>query len=201
MQRTRDLPDLSPKHGGAILRDMTVPPSDTATRASPTTGSALAFDRLDDDAARALVASWAAVPRWADAVLAGRPYGSADALAAAADRLARTWTDDEVDAALAEHPRIGDRPVGDGAAAAASRLEQAASADADADTAAALRAGNAAYETRFDRVFLVRAAGRSADQVLAELRRRMDNDDATERLEVADQLREIALLRLERSVR
>lgn len=180
---------------------MTVPPSDTATRASGTTGSALAFDRLDDDAARDIVASWAAVPRWADAVLAGRPYGSADALAVAADRLARTWTDDEVDAALAEHPRIGDRPVGDGAAAAASRLEQAASAEADVDTAAALRAGNAAYEARFDRVFLVRAAGRSADQVLAELRRRMANDDATERVEVADQLREIALLRLERSIR
>lgn len=171
---------------------MTVPPPDA--------GSVTAFDRLDDHDARALVTSWAAVPRWVDAVLAGRPYGSADALAATADRLARAWTDDEVAAALAEHPRIGDRPVGDGAAAAASRLEQSASADPEADTAAALRAGNAAYEARFDRVFLVRAAGRTADQVLAELHRRLGNDDATERAEVAEQLREIALLRLDRSV-
>ncbi|PZE54425.1 2-oxo-4-hydroxy-4-carboxy-5-ureidoimidazoline decarboxylase [Curtobacterium sp. MCPF17_047] len=183
---------------------MTVPPPDTRV-ASPgpagDPGSGLAFDRLDDDAARALVTSWAAVPRWVDAVLAGRPYGSADALSTAAARLARTWTDDEVEAALAGHPRIGDRPVGDGVAAAASRLEQAASADPDADTAAALRAGNAAYEARFDRVFLIRAAGRSADEVLAELHRRLDADDTTERAEVADQLREIALLRLDRSVR
>jgi 2-oxo-4-hydroxy-4-carboxy-5-ureidoimidazoline decarboxylase len=189
---SRDLFDLSPKHGGAILRDMTAPPS--------TTRSVDAFDRLDDDTARVLVTSWAAVPRWVDALLGARPYGSVTALAAEAERVARTWTDAEVEAALAEHPRIGDRPVGDGAAAAASRLEQAASADTDAETAAALRAGNVAYEARFDRVFLVRAAGRTADQVLAELRRRMTNDDATERAEVADQLREIALLRLARSV-
>ncbi|WIB25737.1 2-oxo-4-hydroxy-4-carboxy-5-ureidoimidazoline decarboxylase [Curtobacterium sp. MCSS17_015] len=159
-----------------------------------------AFDRFDVDDARALVTSWAAVPRWVDAVLAGRPFGTVGALTAAADRLARTWTDAEVEAALAEHPRIGERPVGDGAAAAASRLEQAASADTDGVTAAALRQGNADYEARFDRVFLVRAAGRTADQVLAELRRRLGNDDATERTEVADQLREIALLRLARSV-
>ncbi|WIB35529.1 2-oxo-4-hydroxy-4-carboxy-5-ureidoimidazoline decarboxylase [Curtobacterium sp. MCJR17_043] len=158
------------------------------------------FDRLDDAEARALVTSWAAVPRWVEAVLAGRPFGTVGALTAAADRLARTWTDAEVEAALAEHPRIGDRPVGDGAAATASRLEQAASAGADAATAAALRQGNADYEARFDRVFLVRAAGRTADQVLAELRRRLGNDDDTERTEVADQLREIALLRLARSV-
>jgi 2-oxo-4-hydroxy-4-carboxy-5-ureidoimidazoline decarboxylase len=192
VRASRDLLDPSPKHGGAILRDMTAPPS------APISVSA--FDRLDDDTARALVTSWAAVPRWADALLDARPYGSATALAAEAERLARTWTDAEVGAALAEHPRIGDRPVGDGAAAAASRLEQAAAADTDAATAAALRAGNVAYEARFDRVFLIRAAGRTADEVLAELHRRMTNDDATERAEVADQLREIALLRLARSI-
>ena len=157
------------------------------------------FDRLDAADARALVTSWAAVPRWVDAVLAGRPYASVAALADAAERAARTWTDDEVAAALADHPRIGERPDGAGASAAASRVEQSSSADADEATRAAIRDGNAAYEARFDRVFLVRAAGRSADEILAELRRRLDNDDATERAEVAGELRAIALLRLERT--
>lgn len=177
------MPETSPKHGAAILRDMDI--SD--------------LDRLDDDAARAVVTAWAAVPRWVEGVLDGRPYDSVDDLAAAADRSARTWTDDEVAAALADHPRIGERPVGDGASAAASRVEQSSSADADTATAEALRAGNAAYETRFDRVFLVRAAGRTAADILVELERRLDNDDATERAEVADELRAIALLRLERT--
>ncbi|HEY6743015.1 MAG TPA: 2-oxo-4-hydroxy-4-carboxy-5-ureidoimidazoline decarboxylase, partial [Lapillicoccus sp.] len=68
------------------------------------------------------------------------------------------------------------------------------------DTASRLAAGNAAYEQRFDRVFLVRAAGRSADEILAELDRRLENDDATERSETVEQLGEIAVLRLESAV-
>ena len=41
------------------------------------------------------------------------------------------------------------------------------------------------------------AAGRDADEILAELDRRLQNDDATERAETVDNLRQIALLRLE----
>ena len=66
--------------------------------------------------------------------------------------------------------------------------------------AAELAAGNVAYEQRFDRVFLIRAAGRSADEILAELERRLENDDAAERDETVRQLREIAVLRLESEV-
>lgn len=158
------------------------------------------FDALPAVDAAAIARTWAAVPRWVDAVVAGRPYGTAIALERCAADLAASWTDDEVDAALADHPRIGERPTGSGASAAASRREQAASAETDAATAEALRAGNAAYEARFGRVFLIRAAGRSAPEVLAELRRRLGNDDATERREVAEQLRAIALLRLTGSI-
>ena len=66
----------------------------------------------------------------------------------------------------------------------------------DAAVMAALAEGNREYEQRFDRVFLIRAAGRSASEVLAELRRRLGNDDETERAETVAALREIALLRL-----
>ena len=66
----------------------------------------------------------------------------------------------------------------------------------DAAVIAALADGNQQYEKRFDRVFLIRAAGRSSAEILAELRRRLDNDDEAERAETVTQLREIALLRL-----
>ena len=46
-------------------------------------------------------------------------------------------------------------------------------------------------------MFLIRAAGRDAEEILAELDRRLGNDDATERAETVDNLRQIALLRLE----
>ena len=55
--------------------------------------------------------------------------------------------------------------------------------DAAAGVTAAIAAGNAAYEQRFGRVFLIRAAGRSPEQILAELQRRLRNDDETEAAE------------------
>ena len=72
--------------------------------------------------------------------------------------------------------------------------------DAAADVAARIAAGNAAYEARFGRVFLIRAAGRSPEEMLTELERRLANDDETEAREAVGQLAEIALLRLRAAV-
>jgi 2-oxo-4-hydroxy-4-carboxy-5-ureidoimidazoline decarboxylase len=69
-------------------------------------------------------------------------------------------------------------------------------ADADDETREALLEGNRAYEKRFDHVFLIRAAGRSPDEMLAELRRRLDNDEDRERAEVTEQLAQITALRV-----
>jgi 2-oxo-4-hydroxy-4-carboxy-5-ureidoimidazoline decarboxylase len=132
-----------------------------------------------------------AVPRWADEVLAGQPYDDRAALLAAADRAARELTDEELDQALSGHPRIGER------GGEQSQREQAGVDPTQSDTAARLAVGNAAYEQRFGRVFLIRAAGRSAEGILIELDRRLHNDDETERAETVDNLREIGLLRLE----
>jgi 2-oxo-4-hydroxy-4-carboxy-5-ureidoimidazoline decarboxylase len=140
-----------------------------------------------------------AVPRWADDVLAGQPYDDEVALLAAADRAARELTDEELDQALSGHPRIGERGGAPGMSAQ-SQQEQSGVDPTAGDTGARLKAGNAAYEARFDRVFLIRAAGRGADEILAQLERRLQNDDATERAETVDNLRQIALLRLEASL-
>jgi 2-oxo-4-hydroxy-4-carboxy-5-ureidoimidazoline decarboxylase len=131
------------------------------------------------------------VPRWADDVLAGEPYADRAAAVARADEAARALTDEELDQALSSHPRIGEK------GGSQSQREQAGVDPETGDTAARLAAGNAAYEQRFGRVFLIRAAGRDAEAVLAELDRRLGNDDATERTETVDNLRQIALLRLE----
>jgi 2-oxo-4-hydroxy-4-carboxy-5-ureidoimidazoline decarboxylase len=130
------------------------------------------------------------VPRWADDVLAGQPYADEAALLAAADVAARELTDEELDQALSGHPRIGER------GGAQSQKEQSGVDPGAADSATRLVAGNAAYEQRFGGVFLIRAAGRDAEEILSELDRRLQNDEATERAETVDNLRQIALLRL-----
>lgn len=143
------------------------------------------------DVSRDVLLSCLAVPRWADEVRAGRPYTNAAGVLAAAFAASRELTDEELTQALSGHPRIGER--GD----AQSRLEQSGVHLAIDDNEARLVAGNAAYEDRFGRVFIIRAAGRDGDQILAELDRRLRNDDETERAETVENLRQIALMRLE----
>ena len=138
-----------------------------------------------------------AAPRFAREVLARRPYPDAERLVAVAEEVARSLPWDEVAVALAAHPRIGDRVAGSSAEAEASRREQSSMSAADDEVRAALLDGNRAYEERFDHVFLIRAAGRSPEEMLAELRRRMDNDVETERAEVTEQLAQITALRVE----
>lgn len=137
------------------------------------------------------------VPAWADAVLEARPYDDLDALTATADKAARGFDAADVERALAQHPRIGERAAGQDTGSRWSRQEQAG---VDPDAQAALLEGNRAYEDRFDRVFLICATGLSAEEILTNLRSRLGNDDATEAAVVADELRKIALLRLRKLV-
>jgi 2-oxo-4-hydroxy-4-carboxy-5-ureidoimidazoline decarboxylase len=64
------------------------------------------------------------------------------------------------------------------------------------DVRAAILAGNRAYEERFDQVFLIRAAGRTPEEILAELQRRLGNEPDAERAEVTEQLAQITGLRV-----
>ena len=148
-----------------------------------------------DRAVQALRACNAA-PRFAAAVVAGRPYPDVDALVARAEEVVRGLPWEEVELAISVHPRIGEQPEGSSPEAEASRREQSAVGAADDATRTALAEGNRAYEERFDHVFLIRAAGRSPEEVLAELRRRLDNDEEAERAEVTGQLAEITALRV-----
>jgi 2-oxo-4-hydroxy-4-carboxy-5-ureidoimidazoline decarboxylase len=144
-----------------------------------------------EEAERALLACLAA-PRWAAGLAAARPYGSRQALAEMAATLVAGLDWAEVEQALAAHPRIGDRPRGDGRESAWSRGEQAGVTTA----ADELREANLAYEQRFDRVFLICATGKSGPEILAALRARLDNDEETERQVVRAELGKIADLRL-----
>ncbi|GAA4316636.1 2-oxo-4-hydroxy-4-carboxy-5-ureidoimidazoline decarboxylase [Klenkia terrae] len=133
---------------------------------------------------------------FAPTVAAGRPYPSVDALVARAGEVSRALPWDEVAQALAAHPRIGDRVSGDSAEAASSRREQSSMSSAADDVRDALLQGNRDYEDRFDHVFLIRAAGRTPEEMLAELRRRLAHPPEQERPEVLEQLAQITELRV-----
>jgi 2-oxo-4-hydroxy-4-carboxy-5-ureidoimidazoline decarboxylase len=146
------------------------------------------------------LAACCGAPGWAETVAAGRPYPDRAALRAAAQAALASADWSAIEAALADHPRIGAAPTGAGRRAAWSRAEQSAAA-APGDTAPAgdpLVAGNVAYERRFGHVFLICATGRSREEIRAALTERLGHDEATERAVVRRELAAIAALRLDR---
>jgi 2-oxo-4-hydroxy-4-carboxy-5-ureidoimidazoline decarboxylase len=155
-----------------------------------------AFNGAGRDEAIARLRLCLDVDRWCAELADARPYGSIDELIAAAEVAASSFTSAEIEGALAHHPRIGDRPTGPGAEVAMSRAEQSGVDDSDAEVAAALAAGNRAYEDRFGRVFLIRAAGRTSRDILDALTERLAHTPDQEERVVADQLRQIGVLRL-----
>ena len=123
----------------------------------------------------------------------GWPYPDLDSLLGAAERAWSELEPSDWAEALAGHPRIGERG---GSSPAASEREQSGVRAAAAGTLDRLAAENRAYEARFGHVFLIAAAGKNAEEILAALRERMENDPVTEAQVAAAEHRKIARLRL-----
>jgi OHCU decarboxylase len=132
-------------------------------------------------------------------MLAHRPYQNVDHLLSVADEAWRATGPEDWDEAFAHHPRIGERQAAAAVSTVArewSAREQGTAAGSDASTLAALTRANQDYERRFGRIYLVCAAGRSAEELLADLESRMGNDPDQERAVAAEEQRKITRLRL-----
>ena len=157
---------------------------------------------------RAGLSASLAVDRFVDDVVRHAPFDSVARLLEIAREVAFSLSASEISQAIAQHPRIGEQPTGAGVAQDFSRQEQAGFTDAifgdalsghrEADLTAAIAAGNSAYEERFGRVFIIRAAGRSRAEILEELERRLELPNSTELEIVGEQLLQIAVLRIEK---
>lgn len=153
------------------------------------------LNALDEGAARDALARCCGAGRWVDGMVAARPFADDRAVLEAAERLwwalgAGDWLE-----AFAGHPRIGERARDDWA-----RGEQVGVEAGGAETRRALAAGNGEYERRFGHVFLICATGRSADEMLSALRRRLDNDPARELQVAAGEQAKITRIRLKKLV-
>ena len=175
------------------------------TRSAPRDGDlepgsgVAAVNVAPDDELRDRLRSCCAAEAWVEEMVAGRPYRSEAALYAASDRATAALDAGWLEQALAGHPRIGDAAPAhgsDGRSAVWSRGEQAGVATAGEDVLGELAAANAAYEQRFGHVYLVCASGRSAAELLAVCRARLENDPETERGVVLTELAKINRLRL-----
>ncbi|NQX12180.1 OHCU decarboxylase [Microbacteriaceae bacterium VKM Ac-2855] len=153
-------------------------------------GALAAWDAAAPAEATAQLTTVLDIPSWVATLVAARPFGDSATLVQLAERT--PWTDAELRSAVAGRPRLGGSIPASNPFSAGEQL----SVNADRERAESIAALTVDYEQRFGMIFLIRAAGRSSADVLAELIRRLGNDSDTELAEVSRELREITLLRL-----
>jgi OHCU decarboxylase len=138
--------------------------------------------------------------RWATAMIGLRPIGSIAELSEAADRVWNAMEESDWLEAFACHPRIGeDHSVhGNAQSATWSREEQSATGGAQKVVLQELAAGNLAYERQFGFTYIVCAMGKSAEEMLEILTRRLSAGKAEELREAGEQQRQIMQIRLGR---
>lgn len=137
---------------------------------------------------------------WANEMAARRPIFDEAALLTACDQVWKSLAESDWMEAFDSHPRIGESRLSAGSTQSAdwSEEEQRRVGAATEDVKVALAEGNRAYEQRFNRMFIVCAAGKSGTEILETLRSRLRNELTTELHEAAEQQRLITRLRLKK---
>lgn len=159
------------------------------------------WNQLSPSDAEKEILSCCGSSKWAREMAEHRPLpDESSAIAASEEICLRLETQDWMEA-FSKHPRIGERKapaIASALSASWSAQEQGGAAAAADEVQAALAEGNRQYERKFERVFIVCATGKSASEMLQILRRRLQNDYATELSESAEEQRKITNLRLKK---
>jgi 2-oxo-4-hydroxy-4-carboxy-5-ureidoimidazoline decarboxylase len=162
------------------------------------------LDELAAPDARAVLGVCCGSSRWVERMEALRPYRTRGRLVDLSDAVTRRLEWIEVRQALTSFPRLGDVGYESGRLDIWARREQQDrdTSEADGDEqdplARAVALGAREYEKRFGFVFLICSQGRTAQQTLAALSTRLNNEPRMERLVVRAELAAIARARLVR---
>lgn len=137
--------------------------------------------------------------RWANQMANGRPFENVDSLKGYARDL--WWKLDATDwlEAFRSHPKIGQKKAEAQASLKAqqwSGQEQSGVRNASRQTTESLAKLNQEYEAKFGYIFIICATGKSSEEMLAILRRRLENEPAEELSIAATEQAKIIELRL-----
>jgi allantoicase len=193
-------------HGGARFARLSIWPDGgvsrlrvlgTPTRAGREAWGIARLDALAPEDARSELLACCACKTWAARMVEARPFGTLTDLRARAARAADGLAEADWLEAFAAHPRIGEKKSD---ARGWSREEQSRVAGASRATLDALAEANREYEAKFGFTYIVCATGKSADEMLAIARDRLEGDRAREVARAADEQRRITEIRLEKLV-
>ncbi len=135
---------------------------------------------------------------WARRMADARPFESVETVQSEAERIWWDLAKEDWLQAFAAHPKIGGKKAeAAGAQSQAwSQKEQSGTAGAAAETMAELARLNEDYEARFGYIYIVCATGKTADEMLAILRARIQNGPEAELKMAAAEQAKITHLRL-----
>nr|WP_153567417.1 2-oxo-4-hydroxy-4-carboxy-5-ureidoimidazoline decarboxylase [Acinetobacter pittii] len=160
------------------------------------------FNQAPPEQLKTLLKNCVHIQAWAEKIISNRPYSTKASLLEYAEQLSQMWSWQEILAALATHPKIGERQAKKQLNAKEQDFsnQEQAGISLDEQTQQALLQGNLDYEQKFGFIFLIKAAGLSSDEILKKLHERLQNDLAIEKTIVHEQLAAIALLRLSQEI-
>jgi OHCU decarboxylase len=161
------------------------------------------WNRLPVDEAMREILPCCGSKAWARGMAARRPFADEAGLLAVADEIWRNLMRVDWIEAFQSHPRIGEPGSASSRPSSKQSVEWSAQEqrnveDADDAVKSALADANREYERRFDRIFIVCAAGKSAAEILEMIQRRLNNDADTELQEATEQQRLITRIRLKK---
>ena len=157
------------------------------------------LNSLADNDARAAFTNCCAAEKWVEGMLAARPFANDDALFTACDAIAATLSEPDWLEAFTAHPLIGDVDSLRKKYAATKQIaagEQSGVDAASETTLHELAALNREYAERFGFIFIVFATGKTADEMLAILKSRIDSSREQELINAAGEQLKITRLRL-----
>lgn len=157
------------------------------------------FNALPSTKAESLLQNCCGCTRWAAGVAAQRPFANLNALYESADTIWRNLERADWLEAFSHHPQIGEKAaMGSASARKWAEGEQTGARTANENVKSSLARGNQEYFEKFGYIYIVCATGKSAEEMLALLDQRLQNDPASELPIAAEQQRLITHLRLEK---
>ena len=157
------------------------------------------FNALPPAHAEAKLMDCCSCARWAAKMNAQRPFADVSALFYEADRHWQSLAREDWLEAFSHHPQIGEKAAtGSESHRQWAAGEQAGARVATEDVKTRMARGNRLYYERFGYIYIVCATGKSAEEMLALLEERLQNDPARELPIAAEQQRQITRIRLEK---
>jgi allantoicase len=159
------------------------------------------FNQLSRGQARQALLDCCGSAKWAQQIVAQRPFASEAHIYEAADKVwAQLGRKDWLEA-FRRHPAIGTAKAKEKQSKLArqwSAEEQGAAQRSSAETLAVLSAANDAYHAAFGYLFLICAMGKTSEEILQNLQQRLSNEPEVELRVAAEEQRKITRLRLEK---